>query len=330
VKNIGFEKPNIELINGGQENNTATFRISPLSRGFGDTIGNSLRRVLLASLPGTAIYAIKIAGAQHEFTTLDGVANDVMHIILNLKKVIFKTTELNDTFKTELELNVVGPKVVTAGDINVVFGLEVVNPEQIITTVEEGHSFNMILKVKTGSGYINSATNKTLLEGEVGGVIAIDSIYTPVVRVNYTVEKTRGNDDILDITVETNGSITPSDAISGASKMITDILRSINESIVSALANIEYIHEEEVIEAVSKLDIPIEKLDISTRLFNALKRAGMSTVRDIQDLTEEKIMSFKSLGRKSFKELKLRLAEHGYELSSSFLDDESFDEETDE
>ena len=314
MKDLKFEKPTaVEEIS--VDGNKGRFVIRPLERGYGITLGNALRRVLLSSLPGAAIVNVKIDGVEHEFSTIDGVFEDVMGIVLNLKKVIFQVESSDSDFEQKLELYAVGPGKVTAADFNHVDGVEVINPDQEIANLSENGRLQMIVSVRRGIGYVNADRNKTYSKNEKS-VIPIDSIFTPVTRVSYHVEKTRGDADELTLDIETNGAIEAKDALALASKMLIDYFSVIVE-ISEQASSSNFIYEQEEEPANKKLEMKIEQLDLSVRLFNSLKRSGIYTVAQIIRLTEEDVMRFRSLGRKSFKELKEKLAEHGLEFENT-------------
>ncbi|MDD3067358.1 MAG: DNA-directed RNA polymerase subunit alpha [Acholeplasmataceae bacterium] len=314
MKDLKFEKPTaVEEIS--VDGNKGRFVIRPLERGYGITLGNALRRVLLSSLPGAAIVNVKIDGVEHEFSTIDGVFEDVMGIVLNLKKVIFQVESSDSDFEQKLELYAVGPGKITAADFNHVDGVEIINPEQEIANLSENGRLQMIVSVRRGIGYVNADRNKTYSKNEKS-VIPIDSIFTPVTRVSYHVEKTRGDADELTLDIETNGAIEAKDALALASKMLIDYFSVIVE-ISEQASSSNFIYEQEEEPANKKLEMKIEQLDLSVRLFNSLKRSGIYTVAQIIRLTEEDVMRFRSLGRKSFKELKEKLAEHGLEFENT-------------
>jgi DNA-directed RNA polymerase subunit alpha len=314
VKDLKFEKPTaVEEIS--VDGNKGRFVIRPLERGYGITLGNALRRVLLSSLPGAAIINVKIDGVEHEFSTIDGVFEDVMGIVLNLKKVIFQVESSDSDFEQKLELYAVGPGKVTAADFNHVDGVEIINPDQEIANLSENGRLQMIVSVRRGIGYVNADRNKTFSRNEKS-VIPIDSIFTPVTRVSYHVEKTRGDADELTLDIETNGAIEAKDALALASKMLIDYFSVIVEISEQATSS-NFIYEQEEEPSNKKLEMKIEQLDLSVRLFNSLKRSGIYTVAQIIRLTEEDVMRFRSLGRKSFKELKEKLSEHGLEFENT-------------
>ena len=318
MKDLKFEKPGaVEQIS--DDKNTAKFVIKPLERGYGITLGNALRRVLLSSLPGAAIVSVQIDGVEHEFTTIDGVYEDVMQIILNLKKIVFKVDSVDPQFEQELELNVKGPGTVTASAFRTVNGVEVVNPDQKIATISESINFRMFVIIRCGTGYVSAESNKKYTKYTTGA-IAIDSIFTPIVRSTYAVEKARGDQDELTIEIETNGAIEAKEALATASKMLVDCLNVIVE-ISEQASETDYIYEKVEEPNGKKHDLSIDKLDLSVRLYNSLKRTGIQTVGDLIKFPEEQVMRFRSLGRKSFKELKEKLAEEGLSFAQS-IDDE--------
>lgn len=321
MKELKFEKPTaVEEIS--VDGFKGKYTIKPLERGYGITLGNALRRVLLSSLPGAAIVNVKIDGIEHEFSTMEGIYEDVMGIILNLKKVVFRVDSEDSDFEQKIELYAVGEGVVTAADFNHVDGVDIINPDQVIATLSDSGKLSMEVTVRRGVGYVNADKNKVYSRNEKS-VIAIDSIYTPVNRVSYHVEKTRGDADELLIELETNGAIQAKDALALASKMLIDYFNVIVE-ISEKAANADFIYEQEDEPTNKKLEMKIEQLDLSVRLFNSLKRSGIYTVAQIIRLTEEDVMRFRSLGRKSFKELKEKLAEHGLEFENTSNRDSKF------
>lgn len=321
MKELKFEKPTaVEELS--VDGNKGRFVIRPLERGYGITLGNAIRRVLLSSLPGAAIVNIKIDGIEHEFSTMEGVYEDVMGIVLNLKKVIFRVDSIEPDFEQKLELYAVGAGKVTAADFNHVDGVEIINPEQVIASLSDTGRLSMEVTVRRGVGYVNAEKNKVFSKNEKS-IIPIDSIYTPVSRVSYHVEKTRGDADELTLDIETNGAILAKEALALASKMLIDYLDVIVQ-ISEQAASTEFIFEQEEEPTNKKLEMKIEQLDLSVRLFNSLKRSGIYTVAQIIRLTEEDVMRFRSLGRKSFKELKEKLAEHGLEFENTATKDSKF------
>ncbi|KRN18314.1 MULTISPECIES: DNA-directed RNA polymerase subunit alpha [Lacticaseibacillus] len=307
---IEFEKPNITKVD--ESTNYGKFVVEPLERGYGTTLGNSLRRILLSSLPGAAVSNIQIDGVLHEFSTIDGVLEDVTQIILNIKKLALKMH--SDEDKT-VEIDVDGPATVTAADIVTDADVEVLNPEQYICTVAEGGHFHVRMTVRTGRGYVAADQNKT--ENMPIGVLPIDSIFTPISRVNYQVESTRvgrRNDfDKLTLDVWTNGSISPREAISLAAKILTEHL-DIFVNLTDSAKNAEIMVEKEETHKEKMLEMTIEELDLSVRSYNCLKRAGINTVQELTNKTEADMMKVRNLGRKSLEEVKNKLSDLGLSL----------------
>ena len=306
---IEFEKPNSHKVE--ETDNYGKFVVEPLERGYGTTLGNSLRRVMMASLPGAAITSIQIDGVLHEFSTVQGVTEDVTQIILNLKKVSLKI-ESEDA--KDLELDVKGPAEVTAGDIQGDGDVTILNPDLHIATVADGAELHIMMTADKGRGYVPADQNKLRLSGLEIGTLPIDSIYTPIERVNYTVENTRvgqSNDfDKLTLDVWTDGSLTPTAAISLAAKILTEHLEmfvNLTEEAKDAKVMVEReeTHQEKV------LDKTIEELDLSVRSYNCLKRADIQTVKDLTERTEADMMKVRNLGQKSLEEIKLKLADLG-------------------
>jgi len=309
---IEFEKPKIHKIE--ETKDYGKFIIEPLERGYGTTLGNSLRRILLSSLPGAAITDVQIDGVLHEFSTVEGVLEDVTAIILNLKKVALK---IDSEDAQALEINVVGPMDVTAGDINGSSDVEILNPDLHIATVAEGASFHVRMNADKGRGYVSASDNKAKNDEMPIGVLAIDSIYTPIERVNYQVEKTRvgqKNDyDKLTLDVWTNGSITPSEAISLSAKILTEHL-TLFVDLTDEAKNAEIMVEKEETHKEKMLEMTIEELDLSVRSYNCLKRAGINTVQELTNKSEADMMKVRNLGRKSLEEVKAKLADLGLSL----------------
>lgn len=306
---IEFEKPNIHKVE--ETDNYGKFVVEPLERGYGTTLGNSLRRVMLASLPGAAITRIQIDGVLHEFSTVQGVTEDVTQIILNLKQVALK---IDSEDAKDLEIDVKGPAEVTAADIQGDGDVTILNSDLHIATVSDGAELHVKMTADKGRGYSSADDNKTRMEGLAIGVLPIDSIYTPIERVNYTVENTRvgqSNDyDKLTLDVWTNGSLTPTEAISLAAKILTEHLTMFvnlteEAQVTQVMVEREETHQEKV------LDKTIEELDLSVRSYNCLKRADIQTVKDLTERTEADMMKVRNLGTKSLDEIKLKLAELG-------------------
>lgn len=326
MKDLKFEKPNVDV--KISENNNAEYLIKPLERGFGITLGNTLRRVLLSSIPGAAIVNVKIDGVEHEFSTIEGVYEDVMGMILNLKQVVVSVDSEDPNFEQKLELYAVGPMTVTAGDFNKVTGVNIINPDQVIATLADKGTLSMEVTVRRGVGYVSAEENKEF-NGNIVGLIAIDSIFSPVKRVSFHVDKIRGDKDALVMNIETNGSIDGHEVLPIASKMLVDYLNAIVE-ISDEVINSDYIKEQEKEPINEKLDMSIDKLDLTVRLYNSLKRSGFYTVGQIVQETEEEIMRLRSLGRKSFKELKEKLEENGLYFANSQMKENKKSLEEDE
>ncbi len=309
---IEIEKPKIETVELSDDAKYGKFVIEPLERGYGTTLGNSLRRILLSSLPGAAVTSIQIDGVLHEFSTVDGVVEDVTTIILNLKKLALKI--YSDEEKT-LEIDVQGAGVVTAADITHDSDVEILNPDLHIATLAKDASFRMRLTAKRGRGYTPADANKR--EDQPIGVIPIDSIYTPVSRVSYQVENTRvgqvTNYDKLTLDVWTDGSIGPKEAIALGSKILTEHL-NIFVGLTDEAQNAEIMVEKEEDQKEKVLEMTIEELDLSVRSYNCLKRAGINTVQELANKTEEDMMKVRNLGRKSLEEVKHKLEELGLGL----------------
>ena len=305
---IEFEKPNIHKVE--ETDNYGKFVVEPLERGYGTTLGNSLRRVMLASLPGAAITSIDIDGVLHEFSTVEGVTEDVTQIVLNLKKVALKI-ESEDA--KNLELDVKGPAEVTAADIQADGDVTILNPDLHIATVADGAELHMRMTADTGRGYNSADVNKARMDLAIG-VLPIDSIYTPIERVNYTVENTRvgqSNDyDKLTLDVWTDGSLTPTEAISLAAKILTSHL-TMFVNLTQEAQDAQVMVEREETHQEKVLDKTIEELDLSVRSYNCLKRADIQTVKDLTERTEADMMQVRDLGHKSLEEIKLKLADLG-------------------
>ena len=318
---IEIEKPNITTVNLSEDGRVGTFIVEPLERGFGITLGNSLRRIMLSSLPGYAVVSIKIDGVLHEFSTIPGVTEDVTEIVLNVKGIIAK---LHSNAPKTVVIDVIGEQVVTAGDIKVDSDIEILNPEHHICTVGENERFYMELTFDHGRGYVSQDCNKQLDAQMRGsnisapiGTIFTDSIYTPVYNVRYTVENTRvGNItdfDKLLLEVETNGTITAKEAISFGAKILNEHLNLFVE-LSDEARNVEILVEREETKKEKVLEMTIEELDMSVRSFNCLKRAGIDTVEDLTNRTEEDMIKVRNLGKKSLEEVIQKLHSLGLEL----------------
>ena len=299
---IEMEKPNIECVELSEDGSYGKFVVSPLERGYGTTIGNSLRRILLSSLPGAACTSIKIEGVQHEFSTVPGVMEDVTEIILNLKKMAIKLH--GDGVKT-VYIDAKGAQEITAGDIRCDSDVEIINPELHIATLNSDAKLYAEITLSKGRGYVSAERNKMELRPVVG-VIPMDSIYTPVTKVNYTVENVRVGqyNDREELTVEvwTNGTIRPDDAVSLAAKIMDELLVLFIDLSEDA-KNTEVIVEKEENKKEKVLEMTIEELELSVRSYNCLKRAGINTVEDLTNKSEEDMMKVRNLGRKSLEEV---------------------------
>lgn len=316
MKDLKFEKPNTTIETLNEDNTYGKFVISPLERGYGITLGNSLRRVLLSSLPGAAIINCEIDGVQHEFSSIEGVVEDVTSIVLNLKNVVLNINNDDPNVEKRLEIYVEGPHVVTAKDIICDNEVEIINEDQHIATVNSG-KFRMILTARRGIGYVNADANKQYINRSQVGIIPIDSIYTPVSRVNYEVGPASSGDaghDKLVMEIWTNGSVTPQEAISVASKMMIEHLQVMVE-LSEKVKEEEFMIEREDEQNSQILEMQIEDLDLSVRSYNCLKRAGINTVEELTRKSEEDMMKVRNLGKKSLKEVKQKLDELGLGLA---------------
>ena len=310
---IGIEKPSIEALDLTADGTYGKFVVEPLERGYGTTLGNSLRRVLLSSLPGYAITSVKIDGVLHEFSTIDGVKEDVTEIVLNLKGVILKVH--GDEPKT-IYIDASGKCEVTAGDIKVDSDVEILNPEHLIATLEDGASLKMELTADRGRGYVSAERNKQLMQPVIG-VIAIDSIYTPVLKVNYTVENTRVGQitdyDKLSLEAWTDGTISAQEAVSLGAKILTDHL-NLFVDLSDEARETETLIDHPDDGKGKTLEMTIEELDLSVRSFNCLKRASINTVEDLTNRSEDDMMRVRNLGRKSLDEVIAKLDSLGLTL----------------
>ena len=312
-----FNKPNIEITEISEDKKYGKFVVEPLERGYGTTLGNSLRRIMLSSLPGAAVSHIKIDGVLHEFSSIPGVKEDVTEIVMNLKSLAIKNTSDSDEPKTAY-IDFEGEGVVTAADIRVDADIEIMNPETVIATLNGGadSKLYMELTISKGRGYVSADKNKN--EDLPIGVIPIDSIYTPVERVNLTVENTRVGQitdfDKLTLDVYTNGTLVPDEAVSLAAKVLNEHLKLfIDLSEVAVNAEVMIDKEDDITQAV--LEMSIDELELSVRSYNCLKRAGINTVEELTNRTSEDMMKVRNLGRKSLEEVLGKLKELGLELS---------------
>ncbi|MBZ2096844.1 DNA-directed RNA polymerase subunit alpha [Streptococcus oralis] len=307
---IEFEKPNITKIDENKD--YGKFVIEPLERGYGTTLGNSLRRVLLASLPGAAVTSINIEGVLHEFDTVPGVREDVMQIILNIKGIAVKSYVEDEKI---IELDVEGPAEITAGDILTDSDIEIVNSDHYLFTISEGSSLKATMTVNSGRGYVPADENKK--DNAPVGTLAVDSIYTPVTKVNYQVEPARvgSNDGFDKLTLEilTNGTIIPEDALGLSARILTEHL-DLFTNLTEIAKSTEVMKEADTESDDRILDRTIEELDLSVRSYNCLKRAGINTVHDLTEKSEAEMMKVRNLGRKSLEEVKLKLIDLGLGL----------------
>ncbi len=311
---VEIEKPRITCFDDVEDASYGKYVVEPLERGYGMTLGNSLRRILLSSLPGYAATSVKIAGVQHEFSTVPGVSEDVTEIVLNVKQLILKlhTQEIKTVY-----IDAVGPCEVTAGDIKADGEVEILNPELHICTLGEGATFNMEITLSQGRGYVPADRNKTAQT--VIGVIPIDSIYSPVKKVNYSVEPTRVGDktdfDKLTLEVWTNSTICAKDAVSLGAKILSDhltVFTNLSDSVSAGSTVVEKSSDR----PDTKLAMTIDELDLSVRSFNCLKRANINTVADLISKTGEDMMKVRNMGKKSLDEVQKKLEMMGLSLAS--------------
>lgn len=311
-----FEKPRIEIVEISEDNRYGKFVVEPLERGYGTTLGNSLRRIMLSSLPGSAVSYVKIKGVLHEFSSIPGVKEDVTEIIMNIKDLAIKNNSSSNEPK-QAYIEYVGEGVVTAADINVDSDIEILNPDLVIATLSGSEArFDMELTITNGRGYVGSDKNKK--EDTSIDVIAVDSIYTPVERVNLTVENTRVGQitdyDKLTLDVYTKGTLAPDEAVSLAAKVLSEHLSLFIDLSENAKAA-EVMVEKEDNEKEKVLEMNIDELELSVRSFNCLKRAGINTVEELTSKTPEDMMKVRNLGRKSLEEVLNKLKELGLSLN---------------
>ena len=314
-----FEKPNIEIAEISEDKKYGKFVVEPLERGYGTTMGNSLRRIMLSSLPGSAVSQVKIDGVLHEFSSISGVKEDVTEIIMNVKSLAIKNnSDTNEPKTAYIEFE--GEGVITAADIQTDADIEILNPEQVIATLSGGadSKFYMELTITNGRGYVSADKNKS--DDLPIGVIAVDSIYTPVERVNMAVENTRVGQmtdyDKLTLEIYTNGTLDPDEAVSLAAKVLSEHLNlfiDLSENAKTA----EVMVEKENNEKEKVLEMNIDELELSVRSYNCLKRAGINTVEELCSRTSEDMMKVRNLGRKSLEEVLAKLKELGLQLNSS-------------
>ena len=311
---LKFEKPDYKVKEYIKDSHYGKFELEPLERGFGTTLGNALRRVMLSSLPGDAITSVKIDGVAHEFQKIDGVVEDVTAIVLNLKSIVIKNHAKDENKIIRLTKNT--PGVVTAGDIEKDADIEILNPDQVIATLVEGGSLNMEMTIGSGRGYVVADDNKKLLQNDKTkiGAIAIDSLYSPVERINYEVETARvgqnNNFDKLILEVWTNGSISPEEALALAARILIEhfeILTSLNA--IADETGLMISKSEDP--SVKILETSIDDLDFSVRAYNCLKRANILTLKDLLDKSENEMMKIRNLGKKSLKEVMDKVKDMG-------------------
>ncbi|MBQ4220355.1 MAG: DNA-directed RNA polymerase subunit alpha [Butyrivibrio sp.] len=313
-----FDNPNIEVVEISEDNKYGRFVVEPLERGYGITLGNSLRRIMLASLPGAAVSKVKIDGVQHEFSSIKGVKEDVTEIIMNIKNLAIKDSSDNDEPK-KAYIDFTGEGVVRASDIHFGDDVQVMNPDQVIATISgKNNGLYIDLTITKGRGYVSSDKNKD--ESTPIGTIAIDSIYTPVERVNVTVENTRVGQmtdyDKLTLDVYTNGTLGPDDAVSLAAKVLSEHLKLFINLSENA-RNAEVMVEKEEDNKGKVLEMSIEELELSVRSFNCLKRANINTVEELVNKTSDEMMKVRNLGRKSLDEVLQKLKELDLHLRDS-------------
>lgn len=314
---IEIEKPKIDIVEISEDNRYGKFVCEPLERGYGTTLGNSLRRILLSSLEGAAITSIKIDGVLHEFATIPGVRDDVTNIILNLKELCFKTY---DEEPHTIRIDVKGEKEVTGADIICDSNVEILNKDLHIATMDESGELHMEMVVERGRGYVPADKNKKA--DQVIGIIPIDSIFSPIERVNYTVTDTRvGNVtdyDKLTLEIWTDGSVMPQDAMSKAAAILINhllLFQQMGSGVVEEIEEETVVVPEVESDTPNAMDMTIEDLDLSVRSYNCLKRANIHTVADLTQKTEEDMMKVRNLGRKSLEEVKKKLVELGWNLA---------------
>jgi len=308
---LRFEKPEYKITEYIENNHYGKFELEPLERGFGTTIGNALRRVMLSSLPGSAITSVKIEGVMHEFQKIDGVVEDVTSIVLALKSIVIKNHSEEDKV-IRLTASKEGP--VTAGDIDIDADLEIINPDLVIANLVKGGKLEMEMTVSNGRGYVDSKANQKLLGETKVGVIAIDSLYSPIERVSYEVESARvgqnENFDKLIMNVYTNGSITPEEAMALSARILIEHFGIVTD--LNAISNVSSLMAEKKVDTITKtLETPIEEIEFSVRAYNCLKRAGINTVQDLISKKEVEVTKIRNLGKKSLKEVIDKVKEMG-------------------
>ena len=308
---MNFEKPEYKITEYIEKNNYGKFELEPLERGFGTTIGNALRRVMLSSMPGSAITSVRIDGVMHEFQKIDGIVEDVTTIVLNLKAVVIKNHS-NESKTIRLSANKEG--VVTAGDIDRDADIEIVNPDLVICNIVKGGKIEMEMTVGIGRGYVDAKENKRILGDAVQGLIPVDSLYSPIERVSYERLDARvghnENYDKLIMEIHTNGSISPEEAMALSAKILIEHLQIVAD--LNNIADITGIIAEKKVDIITKtLETPIEEIEFSVRAYNCLKRAGIHTMQDLIDKREIEVTKIRNLGKKSLKEVLDKVKEMG-------------------
>ena len=308
---LRFEKPEYKIVEYIENNHYGKFELEPLERGFGTTLGNALRRVMLSSLPGSAITSVKIEGVMHEFQKIDGVVEDVTAIVLALKSIVIKNHSEEDKV---IRLYADKEGAVTAGDIERDADVEIINPELVIANLVKGGKLDMEMTVSNGRGYVDSKANQKLLGENVAGVIAIDSLYSPIERVSYEVESARvgqnENFDKLTMNVYTNGSITPEEAMALSARILIEHFNIVTD--LNSISDVSGLMAEKKVDTITKtLETPIEEIEFSVRAYNCLKRAGINTVQDLISKKESDVTKIRNLGKKSLKEVIDKVKEMG-------------------
>lgn len=308
---LNFEKPAYKITEYVENKNYGKFELEPLERGFGTTLGNALRRVMLSSMPGSAIVAVKIDGVMHEFQTIDGVVEDVTTIVLNLKNVVVR----NNTTETKIvRLSSNKEGVLTSSDIETDSDIEIISKDQVIATIAKGGKLDMEIMIANGRGYVPSTENKVFVDNEKKGFIPIDALYSPIERVSYDTENARvgqdANYDKLIMEIFTNGSLRPEEAMALAAKIMTEHLQIVtNLSEIADITGIMNAKQED--SKLKKLETSIDDLDFSVRAYNCLKRAGVNTLGDLTSKSELEMMKIRNLGKKSLKEVIDKIKEMG-------------------
>lgn len=308
---LRFEKPEYKISEYIESNNYGKFELEPLERGFGTTMGNALRRVMISSLPGSAITSVKIEGVMHEFQKIDGVVEDVTSIILALKSIVIKNHTEEDKI---IRLSASKEGAVTAGDLEHDSDIEIINPDLVIANLVKGGKLEMEMTVSNGRGYVDSKANQKLLGENKVGVIAIDSLYSPIERVSYEVENARvgqnENFDKLTMNVYTNGSITPEEAMALSARILIEHFNIVTD--LNNISDISGLMAEKKVDTITKtLETPIEEIEFSVRAYNCLKRAGINTVQDLISKKEVEVTKIRNLGKKSLKEVIDKVKEMG-------------------